>query len=165
MDSEEFLMKEKQQHLTLEGIKKFQDELDHLTQVRMEEIKVKLQEARAQGDLSENAEYDAARTEQAQVEAQIAELEDKLSRMKVVSENDITTDRVNVGAKVKIHNLNFDDIIEYYLVGSTEADPFQNKISDSSPIGKAIIGAKVGDNVTVRLPKGDIQIVILDISK
>lgn len=68
-------------------------------------------------------------------------------------------------AKVKIHNLNFDDIIEYYLVGSTEADPFQNKISDSSPIGKAIIGAKVGDNVTVRLPKGDMQIVILEISK
>ncbi len=115
--------------------------------------------------MSENAEYDAARTEQAQVEAQIAELEDKLSRMKVVSENDVTTDRVNVGAKVKIHNLNFDDIIEYYLVGSTEADPFQNKISDSSPIGKAIIGAKVGDNVTVRLPKGDMQIVILEISK
>ncbi|MBR6645033.1 MAG: transcription elongation factor GreA [Clostridia bacterium] len=151
--------------ITEEGYKKLTEELEYLRTTKRNEVRESVKVARSFGDLSENAEYDAARTEQAQVEAQIAELEDKLSRMKVVSENDITTDRVNVGAKVKIHNLNFDDIIEYYLVGSTEADPFQNKISDSSPIGKAIIGAKVGDNVTVRLPKGDIQIVILDISK
>ena len=151
--------------ITEEGYKKLTEELEYLRTTKRNEVRESVKVARSFGDLSENAEYDAARTEQAQVEAQIAELEDQLSRMKVVSENDITTDRVNVGAKVKIHNLNFDDIIEYYLVGSTEADPFQNKISDSSPIGKAIIGAKVGDNVTVRLPKGDIQIVILDISK
>ena len=151
--------------ITEEGYKKLTEELEYLRTTKRNEVRESVKVARSFGDLSENAEYDAARTEQAQVEAQIAELEDKLSRMKVVSENDVTTDRVNVGAKVKIHNLNFDDIIEYYLVGSTEADPFQNKISDSSPIGKAIIGAKVGDNVTVRLPKGDIQIVILDISK
>ena len=151
--------------ITEEGYKKLTEELEYLRTTKRNEVRESVKVARSFGDLSENAESDAARTEQAQVEAQIAELEDQLSRMKVVSENDITTDRVNVGAKVKIHNLNFDDIIEYYLVGSTEADPFQNKISDSSPIGKAIIGAKVGDNVTVRLPKGDIQIVILDISK
>ena len=151
--------------ITEEGYKKLTEELEYLRTTKRNEVRESVKVARSFGDLSENAEYDAARTEQAQVEAQIAELEDKLSRMKVVSEDDVTTDRVNVGAKVKIHNLNFDDIIEYYLVGSTEADPFQNKISDSSPIGKAIIGAKVGDNVTVRLPKGDMQIVILEISK
>lgn len=151
--------------ITEEGYKKLTEELEYLRTTKRNEVRESVKVARSFGDLSENAEYDAARTEQAQVEAQIAELEDKLSRMKVVSEEDVTTDRVNVGARVKIHNLNFDDIIEYYLVGSTEADPFQNKISDSSPIGKAIIGAKVGDNVTVRLPKGDMQIVILEISK
>ncbi len=151
--------------ITEEGYKKLTEELEYLRTTKRNEVRESVKVARSFGDLSENAEYDAARTEQAQVEAQIAELEDKISRMKVVSDDDITTDRVSVGAKVKIHNLNFDDIIEYYLVGSTEADPFQNKISDSSPIGKAIIGAKVGDNVTVRLPKGDLQIVILDISK
>ena len=151
--------------ITEEGYKKLKEELEYLRTTKRTEVRESVKVARSFGDLSENAEYDAARTEQAQVEAQIAELEDKLSRMKVVSEEDVTTDRVNVGAKVKIHNLNFDDIIEYYLVGSTEADPFQNKISDSSPIGKAIIGAKVGDTVTVRLPKGDMQIVILEISK
>lgn len=151
--------------ITEEGYKKLKEELEYLRTTKRNEVRESVKVARSFGDLSENAEYDAARTEQAQVEAQIAELEDKLSRMKVVSEDDVTTDRVNVGAKVKIHNLNFDDIIEYFLVGSTEADPFQNKISDSSPIGKAIIGAKVGDTVTVRLPKGDMQIVILEISK
>ena len=151
--------------ITEEGYKKLTEELEYLRTTKRNEVRESVKVARSFGDLSENAEYDAARAEQAQVEAQIAELEDKISRMKVVSDDDITTDRVSVGAKVKIHNLNFDDIIEYYLVGSTEADPFQNKISDSSPIGKAIIGAKVGDNVTVRLPKGDLQIVILDISK
>lgn len=151
--------------ITEEGYKKLKEELEYLRTTKRNEVRESVKVARSFGDLSENAEYDAARTEQAQVEAQIAELEDKLSRMKVVSEDDVTTDRVNVGAKVKIHNLNFDDIIEYSLVGSTEADPFQNKISDSSPIGKAIIGAKVGDTVTVRLPKGDMQIVILEISK
>ncbi len=151
--------------ITEEGYKKLKEELEYLRTTKRNEVRESVKVARSFGDLSENAEYDAARTEQAQVEAQIAELEDKLSRMKVVSEDDVTTDRVNVGAKVKIHNLNFDDVIEYSLVGSTEADPFQNKISDSSPIGKAIIGAKVGDTVTVRLPKGDMQIVILEISK
>ena len=151
--------------ITEEGYKKLKEELEYLRTTKRNEVRESVKVARSFGDLSENAEYDAARTEQAQVEAQIAELEDKLSRMKVVSEDDVTTDRVNVGAKVKIHNLNFDDIIEYSLVGSTEADPFQNKVSDSSPIGKAIIGAKVGDTVTVRLPKGDMQIVILEISK
>ena len=101
--------------ITEEGYKKLTEELEYLRTTKRNEVRESVKVARSFGDLSENAEYDAARTEQAQVEAQIAELEDKLSRMKVVSENDITTDRVNVGAKVKIHNLNFDDIIEYYL--------------------------------------------------
>lgn len=151
--------------ITEEGYKKLQEELEYLRTVKRNEVRESVKVARSFGDLSENAEYDAARNEQAQVEAQIAELEDKLSRMRVVADHEVTTDRVNVGARVKIHNISFDEDVEYYLVGSTEADPFENKISDSSPIGKAIIGAKVGDTVTVRLAKGDMQIVILEISK
>ncbi len=151
--------------ITKEGLKKLQDELEYLKTVKRNEVKESVKVARSFGDLSENSEYDAARTEQAQVEAQIAELEDKLKRVKVFDEDDITTDRVNVGAKVKIHNLDADTTIEYTLVGPTEANPFEHKISDSSPIGKAIIGAKVGDTVTVKLPGGDKKLKIVDINK
>ncbi len=151
--------------ITEEGYKKLQEELDYLRTVKRNEVRESVKVARSFGDLSENAEYDAARNEQAQVEAQIAELEEKISRMQVVSDDEVTTDKVNVGSKVKIHNATYDEYVEYYLVGSTEADPFENKISDTSPVGKAIIGAKVGDTVTVRLPKGDVKIIILEISK
>ncbi len=151
--------------ITKEGLKKLQDELEYLKTVKRNEVKESVKVARSFGDLSENSEYDAARTEQAQVEAQIAELEDKLKRVKVFDEDDITTDRVNVGAKVKIHNLDADTTVEYTLVGPTEANPFEHKISDSSPIGKAIIGAKVGDTVTVKLPGGDKKLKIVDINK
>lgn len=151
--------------ITEEGYKKLQEELDYLRTVKRNEVRESVKVARSFGDLSENAEYDAARNEQAQVEAQIAELEEKISRMQVVSDDEVTTDKVNVGSIVKIHNVTYDEYVEYYLVGSTEADPFANKISDTSPVGKAIIGAKVGDTVTVRLPRGDVKIIILEISK
>ncbi len=151
--------------ITKEGLKKLQDELEYLKTVKRNEVKESVKVARSFGDLSENSEYDAARTEQAQVEAQIAELEDKLKRVKVFDEDDVNTDRVNVGAKVKIRNTETDDEIEYFLVGSTEANPFEHKISDTSPIGKAIIGAKVGDTVTVKLPAAEKKLVILEIGK
>ena len=151
--------------ITEEGYKALQDELDFLKNVKKKEVKESIRVAKSFGDLSENSEYDAARTEQAQVESKIQELEETLKRVKVVSDSDIKTDKVNVGAKVKIFNIDYNEEIEYMLVGSTEANPFENKISDSSPIGKAIIGAKVGDTVVVKLQKGDMKIKILAISK
>ena len=151
--------------ITEEGYKALQDELDFLKNVKKKEVKESIRVAKSFGDLSENSEYDAARTEQAQVESKIQELEETLKRVKVVSDSEIKTDKVNVGAKVKIFNIDYNEEIEYMLVGSTEANPFENKISDSSPIGKAIIGAKAGDTVVVKLQKGDMKIKILEISK
>ena len=142
-------MKEKQQHLTLEGIKKFQDELDHLTQVRMEEIKVKLQEARAQGDLSENAEYDAAKDEQRDIELRIEELEKLLKNAEVVVEDEIDLEKISVGCQVKVLEMDEDEEMEFRIVGSTEANSLQNKISNEAPIGRALLGKKIGDVVSV----------------
>ena len=119
-------MKEKQQHLTLEGIKKFQDELDHLTQVRMEEIKVKLQEARAQGDLSENAEYDAAREEQAMVYERIQELQYILKNA-VVIESDEGSDVITIGSTVTYRDDETNEELTYKIVGSAEANPLTQK--------------------------------------
>ena len=151
--------------VTEDGLKKLQDELNYLKTIKKQEIKDAIKTAKEFGDLSENSEYEAARTEQAQVEGRIAELEEMLKHVKLVSEDDITHDRVNVGVKVTVRNLGTDAVTEYSLVGSTEADPFSNKISDTSPIGKAIIGAKVGDKVTVRLPRGETVIRIEKIEK
>ena len=113
----------------------------------------------------ENSEYEAARTEQAQVEGRITELEEMLKHVHLVSADDVTHDRVSVGVTVTVKDVDKDQKIEYMLVGSTEADPFANKISDTSPIGKAIIGAKVGDRVTVHLPRRDLTIIIEKIEK
>ncbi|MBQ1846467.1 MAG: transcription elongation factor GreA [Clostridia bacterium] len=151
--------------VTEEGLKKLQDELNYLKTIKKQEIKDAIKTAKEFGDLSENSEYEAARTEQAQVEGRIAELEEMLKHVKLVSEDDIARDRVNVGVKVTVRNLSTDSVTEYSLVGSTEADPFANRISDTSPIGKAIIGAKVGDKVTVRLPRGETVILIEKIEK
>lgn len=151
--------------VTEEGKRKLEDELNYLKTIKKQEIKDAIKTAKEFGDLSENSEYEAARTEQAQVEGRIAELEEMLKHIKVVSEDEITHDKVNVGVKVTVRNLNTGTVTEYFLVGSTEADPFANKISDTSPIGKAIIGAKVGDKVTVKLPRGETVIVIEKIEK
>ena len=159
---EEFLMKEKQQHLTLEGIKKFQDELDHLTQVRMEEIKVKLQEARAQGDLSENAEYDAAREEQAMVYERIQELQYILKNA-VVIESDENSDVITIGSTVKYQEEETEEQMTYKIVGSAEANPFEAKISNESPIAKALLGKRIGDVAMVSTPKGIVTVVIKDV--
>ena len=117
------------------------------------------------GDLSENSEYDEAKNEQAKVEAQINDLEDILKQIKVISDSDISTDQVNIGAKIKVYDEKYDEEIEYTLVGSTEADPLENKISDQSPIGSALIGAKIGDTVTAVTPNGELKLKILDITK
>ena len=156
-------MKEKQQHLTLEGIKKFQDELDHLTQVRMEEIKVKLQEARAQGDLSENADYDAARNKQAEVEGRITYLNNLLTHAEIIS-TDKSSNVVTLGCTVKINILDEDVEEEYLIVGPAEADPESGKISNACKLALAILNHKAGETVTVKVDN-PYQVKIIAITK
>ena len=151
--------------VTEEGLKKLTDELDYLKTVKKQEVKDAIKTAKEFGDLSENSEYEAARTEQAQVEGRITELEQMLKHVRLVSTEDVSHDRVSVGVNVTIKDVEKDAETVYTLVGSTEADPFTNKISDTSPIGKAIIGAKVGDKVTVHLPRRDLTIIIEKIEK
>ena len=151
--------------VTNEGKRKLEQEYDYLKNVRRKEITEAIRIALGFGDLSENSEYDEAKTEQAKVEARISELEEMLKNVVVVSDEHISTDTVGVGCKVKVHNENYDEIVEYLIVGSTEAAPLQNKISDFSPIGKALIGHKCGEVVEVETPAGVTKIEILEISK
>lgn len=131
--------------VTNEGLQKMKEELEYLKNVKRKEIVESIGIARSFGDLSENSEYDEAKNEQAKVEAQIAELEENLKHVKVISGEEIQTDTVNIGAKVTVLDLDRQTESHYTLVGSTEANPLEGKISDQSPIGKAIIGAKAGD--------------------
>ncbi len=151
--------------VTEEGLKKLTDELNYLKTVKKQEVKDAIKTAKEFGDLSENSEYEAARTEQAQVESRITELEQMLKHVHLVSTEDVSHDRVSVGVTVTVKDAEKGTLTDYVLVGSTEADPFSNKISDTSPIGKAIIGAKTGDKVTVHLPRRDLTIIIEKIEK
>ena len=155
----------KQLLVTEEGLRKMEEEFEYLKTVKRKEIIDIIGIARAFGDLSENSEYDEAKNEQAKVESRIMELEEQLKIVRVVDESEIKTDEVNIGNKVKVRNLNLEKEINYSVVGSTEADPFNNKISDESPIGKVLIGAKKGDIVEYDTPKGTFKLEILDISK
>ncbi|MBO5274711.1 MAG: transcription elongation factor GreA [Clostridia bacterium] len=151
--------------VTDEGLKKLNEELNYLKTTKRKEVVEAIRIALSFGDLSENSEYDEAKNEQAKTEARIIELEEMLKHVKLISEDDIHTDSVNVGATVKVYDIEFEEEIEYSLVGSTEADPLAGKISDQSPIGRAIIGAKVGETVDVETPGGLLQLKILEISK
>lgn len=151
--------------VTIEGKRKLEQELEFLKNVRRKEITEAIRIARGFGDLSENSEYDEAKTEQAKVETRISELEEMLKNIVVVSDEQINTDVVGVGCKVKVYNERFDETVEYLIVGSTEAAPLQNKISDFSPIGKALLGHKTGETVEVDTPAGVSKIRILEISK
>ena len=151
--------------LTYEGLKKLEEELDYLKSVRRREIAEKIKQALDFGDISENSEYDEAKEEQANLEMKIIHIENMLKNAKVIDEDDINTDEVSIGSKVKLLDIEFDEEVEYYLVGSTEADPSQYKISNESPIGMAIIGEKVGDIVEVEAPGGIVRYKILEISK
>ena len=148
-------------YLTSEGLQDLKQELEDLKLVKRPEVIQALKEARALGDLSENAEYDAARHEQAVVESRIVELEQMIENA-VVIEN-IKTDCVGIGTKVKIEYIDDDETEEYSIVGSKEADPFENRISNESPIAQAIMGLKVGDIATVASPNGEYSVKILDI--
>ncbi len=149
--------------VTQEGKLKLEEELSYLKNVKRKEVTEAIRIALGFGDLSENSEYDEAKTEQAKVESRIVELEEMLKNIVVVSE--ITTDVVNVGSKVRVYNEKWDEEILYSIVGSTEADPLQNKISDMSPIGKAIMGRKAGETVVVETPQGHVNVRVLEITK
>lgn len=152
----------KEIYLTASGLKEIQDELDELKNVKRPEVITALKEARALGDLSENAEYDAARTEQALVENRIQELEAMIENV-VLIEN-VDTDKVSIGTTVTIEYVGDNDTEEYSIVGSKEADPFNNKISNESPIAQAIMGKKTGDVVSVDSPNGKYDVKILKIA-
>ncbi len=149
-------------YLTEEGLNELKKELDYLKNEKRPEVIQALKEARALGDLSENAEYDAARAEQAEVEGKIASIEAMLENAEVIK--DVNTNKVSIGTTVTLKYLEDDEVDTYTIVGSKEADPFDNKISNESPIAKAIIGSKKGELVTVDSPNGKYQVEILEIS-
>lgn len=158
-------MAEKKTLLTYAGLKALEEELENLKVVRRKEVAVKIKEAREQGDLSENAEYDAAKDEQRDIEARIEELEKILKNAEVVDEEEVDLDKISVGCQVKILDIEFDEELEYKVVGSTEANSLTGRISNESPVGRAIMGASVGDIVTVETPAGDLQYKILEIQR
>ncbi|MBR5278228.1 MAG: transcription elongation factor GreA [Clostridia bacterium] len=155
----------KQIIVSKEGLKKLQQELEHLKTVKRKEVALAIQKARAYGDLSENSEYDEAKNEQAEIEGKIAHLEQTLENAIVLDDSELTTDRVNVGNKVMVHNLDTDEDCEYKIVSTTEADPIMFKISDDSPLGKALIGQRKGDSINVETPMGVVKYTITEISK
>lgn len=155
---------EKKITVTKEGLEKLQQELEYLKTVKRKEVTEAIRVALSFGDLSENSEYDEAKTEQAKTEARVTELEEMLKNV-VLIEEDLTTDKVSVGMKVKVRNKTAKKEVEYTLVGSTEANPVLRRISDQSPIGKALIGEKVGSTVKVEAPAGVTEFEILEISR
>ncbi len=158
-------MESKQIVLTPEGLKKLEDELEYLKTQKRKEVSEKIKQALSFGDLSENSEYDEAKNEQAQVEVRIVQVENMLKNVKLIDEDEIDITKVSLGTKVRVLDMEFDEEIEYSLVGSTEANPDEQKISDESPLGKGLIGKSVGDVVDVEAPAGVLQFKILEISK
>ena len=151
--------------LTPEGLKKLEAELDELKTVRRKEVAEKIRQALAFGDISENAEYDQAKNEQGQLEEKISKLEEMLRNAKIIDESEITTDKVSVGSKVKVLDIEFDEETEYTIVGSAEANPYNGRISNESPVGRALLGGEVNDVVNVQVPDGLVQFKILDIMR
>lgn len=151
--------------LTYAGLQKYEAELHELKVNKRQEVAQKIKEAREQGDLSENAEYDAAKDEQRDIEARIEQLEALLKNAEVVVEDEIELDKINVGCKVKLYDIEFDEEVEYFIVGSTEANSLTGKISNESPVGKALMGHEVGDVVDVETQNGVIQFKVLEIQR
>ena len=158
-------MEEKKNLLTFTGLKKLEEELHDLKVFKRKEVAGKIKEAREQGDLSENAEYDAAKDEQRDIEARIEEIEKILKNVEVVDEEEVDLDKISVGCRVKVYDIEFDEEMEFSLVGSSEANSLKGKISNESPVGKALIGAKVGDVVEVETQAGLIQYKVLEIQR
>ena len=155
----------KQVILTSEGLEKLEKELEYLKTVKRQEVAAEIKVALGYGDLSENSEYDEAKNKQAQMEIRIVEIEAMLKNAKVIDEADISTDTVSLGCTVTVYDVEFDEEIEYNIVGSTEADPSNGKISDESPVGSALLGKKVGDLVEIPAPAGSIEMKVVAINK
>ncbi len=158
-------MSKKEVLLTYEGLKKLEEELELLKGERRKEIAERIKQALAFGDISENSEYDEAKNEQAQNEVRIMQLEAMLKNASIIDEDEIDTKVVNLGAKVKIRDIKSKDEYDYQIVGSTEADPASNRISNESPVGSALLGHKVGDTVDIEVPGGKLKFKIVNIYK
>lgn len=156
---------DKKNILTYQGLKKLEDELQELKVVRRKEVAAKIKEAREQGDLSENAEYDAAKDEQRDIEARIEDIEKILKNAEVVVEEEVDLDKISIGCNVKILDIEFDEELEYKIVGSTEANSLKGKISNESPVGKALLGKQVGDIVKVETLGGEFEYKVLSIHR
>ena len=158
-------MSEKEIILTEEGLKKLEQELEHLKSVKRREVAERIKQAIEFGDISENSEYEDAKNEQCFIEGKIITLEKKLRNARIIDDSDVDTDVVSIGSKVLLKDLEYEDELEYFLVGSIEADPAANKISNESPVGKAILGKEMGTVVEVEVPAGILKYQILAISK
>ena len=158
-------MEEKKKLLTYAGLKKLEDELHDLKVNRRKEVADKIKEAREQGDLSENAEYDAAKDEQRDLEARIEEIEKILNNAEVVVEYEVDVGKINVGCTVKVFDEEIEEEIEFKIVGSSEANSLQGKLSNESPVGKALIGRSVGEEVSVETQAGIVKYKVLDIQR
>lgn len=158
-------MSEQQVMLTEEGFEKLENELEYLETEKRREVAKRIKVAREFGDISENSEYDDAKNEQAFVEGRIQEIKNMLNNAHVVKDEEVTDKKVNLGTTVMLHDLDSDEKISYTLVGSAEADPLNYKISNESPIGKAILGHVIGDEVTVETPAGEVDYEIISIKK
>jgi len=158
-------MKSKEVVLTVEGLKSIEDELEYLKSVKRREIAEKIRVARGFGDLTENSEYDDAKNEQAQVEARIIKLESMLKDAVVIDFDEVPTDRVSLGNVVKVLDLDTENDTEYIIVGSTEIDPFGNKISNESPVGRALLDKTVGETAVIETPIGKMTLKILNIRR
>ena len=165
MEDETMAEASKKNILTYEGLKTLEDELQDLKVNQRREVAQKIKEAREQGDLSENAEYDAAKDEQRDIEARIEEIEKILKNAEVIVEDDVDLDKINIGCKVRILDLEYDEELEYKIVGSTEANSLKGKISNESPVGSALIGAKKGQTIEVETQVGVLRYKILEIQR
>ena len=159
------MAEEKSTILTESGLKKLEEELDYLISVRRNEVSEQIAIARGFGDLSENAEYDEAKKEQAKVEAEINRLQATIRTATVVADDEITTDKVSIGTIVKVKDLDEGDTVEYAIVGANEADPFENRISVDSPVGQGLLGAKRNQTVNILIPAGTLRYKVLGIRK
>lgn len=151
--------------MTFDGVRKLENELDHLKTVRRKEITEKIKVALGYGDLSENSEYDEAKNEQAFVEGRIGQLENMLKNASVIDENEVSIDVVSVGCVVKVFDFDFEEEVEYSIVGSAEADPLNFKISNESPVGAALLGHEVGEEIFVEVPNGISKFKIIEIGR
>ncbi|MEI7027644.1 transcription elongation factor GreA [Paenibacillus sp. y28] len=158
-------MSEKEVILTHDGLKKLEEELEHLKSVKRREVAERIKVAIGYGDISENSEYEDAKNEQAFTEGRIITLEKMLRNARIINNDDVDTNTVSVGSTVTLKDLEFGDLVEYTIVGTAESDPINNKISNESPVGKAILGKQKGSTVDVSVPAGIIQYTIVDIKK